>query len=110
MKDNNSKQYDVVAEIRELNLNYLMLAQQMYREDPEAAVYRLGISDDLAEIIASLTPGQILKMANTNLCLCRMRFDDRLILSLLAADSNQRTLPEAHAAVLLANEKLESIN
>ena len=105
-----AKQYDVVSEIRELNLTYLMLAQQMYRDDPEAAVYRLGISDDLADIIASLTAGQLLKMASTNLCLCRLRFDDRLILSLLASDSNQRTLPESHAAVLLAGESVEGIS
>lgn len=105
-----SKQYDVTAEIRELNLTYLMLAQQMYREDPEAAVYRLGLSAELADIIASLTPGQVLKMASTNLCLCRLRFDDRLILSLLASDSNQRSLPETHAAVLLAGETVEGIS
>lgn len=103
------RQYDVLAEIRELNLTYLMLAQQMYRDDPEAAVYRLGMSDDLAGIIASLSPAQLLKMASTNLCLCRLRFDDELILSLLSANDSQRSLPKAHAAVLLAGEKVEDI-
>ncbi len=104
-----TQSHDVIAEIRELNLTYLMLAQQMYRDDPAAAIYRLGISEDLAEILVNLSAAQILKMASTNLCLCRLRFDDRLILSLLASKSDQRTLPAAHAAVLLAKESVESI-
>jgi len=109
MMDTTHRPYDVLAEIRELNLAYLMLAQQMVRDDPDAAVYRLGISADLAEIIGSLTPGQVLKMASTNQCLCRLRFDDNLILSLLTADANQRTLPATHAAVLLAGEAVEDV-
>ncbi|MSQ70979.1 MAG: flagellar transcriptional regulator FlhD, partial [Betaproteobacteria bacterium] len=31
---------DMLGEIRDLNLTYLMLAQQMIRDDKSAAVYR----------------------------------------------------------------------
>ncbi len=43
-------------EIRELNLAYLMLAQQMIREDRDAAMFRLGVSEEVADMIESLSP------------------------------------------------------
>ncbi|WP_323621546.1 flagellar transcriptional regulator FlhD, partial [Escherichia coli] len=36
---------DIVSEISELNLTYLMLAQQMLAKDRDAALFRLGISE-----------------------------------------------------------------
>ena len=53
----------MVAEIKDINLSYMMLAQQMLRADKAAAIYRLGISQDVAGIVESLTAGQLLKMA-----------------------------------------------
>ena len=35
----------ILAEIREANLSYLMLAQSLIRADREQALFRLGISD-----------------------------------------------------------------
>ena len=49
---------DIYNEIKELNLSYLMLAQQLIRADRETAQYRLGIGTDIAEVIDRLTPGQ----------------------------------------------------
>ena len=46
---------DFQAEIRELNLAYLMLAQQMLRSDRATALFRLGIGDDLADVIESMS-------------------------------------------------------
>ena len=43
-------------EIRELNLAYLMLAQQMLRDDRAAAIYRLGIGEEVADGIADFDP------------------------------------------------------
>lgn len=100
---------DMTAEIRELNLTYLMLAQQMLREDKEAAVYRLSINEDLGDIIKNLTPGQILKMAASNMLLCRLRFNDRLILELLSSHEAQRGMPQSHAAILLSGRPAEVV-
>ena len=44
-------------EIKELNLAYLMLAQQLIRQDRAGAIYRLGISDDIADLIVDTRPG-----------------------------------------------------
>ncbi len=101
---------DMLGEIKELNLTYLMLAQQMIRDDKAAAVYRLGIGQQLAEILADLTPGQVLKMAGANVLLCRMRFDDRLILGLLTGHGRESTMPHSHAAILLAGQAAEALS
>ena len=37
---------DMIAEIRDANLGYLMLAQQMIRADKATAIFRLGISSN----------------------------------------------------------------
>jgi len=100
---------DMLGEIKEINLTYLMLAQQMIHDDRSAAVYRLGISQQLADILADLTPGQVLKMAGANVLLCRMRFDDRLILSLLTSHDKQGTMPQSHAAILLTGQPIEAL-
>ena len=41
----------ILSEIREANLSYLMLAQSLIRSDREQALYRLGISEELADSI-----------------------------------------------------------
>jgi len=45
---------DMMAEIRDANLGYLMLAQQMIRSDKAAAIFRLGISQEIANLIEGL--------------------------------------------------------
>ncbi len=100
---------NMLGEIKELNLTYLMLAQHMIREDKSAAVYRLGIGQQLADIIADLTPGQVLKMAGANVLLCRMRFDDQLILGLLTSHGKESSMPQSHAAILLSGQAVEAL-
>jgi flagellar transcriptional activator FlhD len=100
---------DTQNEIRDLNLTYLMLAQRMIWDDKEAAAYRLGISSQLAEIMADLTAGQVIKLAQANVLLCRMRFDDRLILGLLTSHSRDHAMGQSHAAILLAGQPVEAL-
>ena len=100
---------DMLGEIKELNLTYLMLAQHMIREDKSAAVYRLGINQQLADILADLTAAQVLKMAGTNVMLCRMRFDDQLILGLLTSHGKEGAMPQSHAAILLSGHAVEAL-
>ena len=99
----------MMAEIKEVNLTYMMLAQQMLREDKAAAIYRLGISQDVAGIVEGLTPGQLLKMAASNLLLCRFRFDDRLVAELLTSHSKDRAMSRSHAAILMAGRPAEAM-
>ena len=56
----------ILAEIREANLSYLMLAQSLIRADREQALFRLGVSEETANLIATLTPAQMMKIATGN--------------------------------------------
>jgi flagellar transcriptional activator FlhD len=99
----------MVAEIKDINLSYMMLAQQMLRADKAAAIYRLGISQDVAGIVENLTAGQLLKMAASSMLLCRFRFDDRLIVDLLTSHSKDRAMSQSHAAILMAGQPAEAM-
>ncbi|HXC37918.1 MAG TPA: flagellar transcriptional regulator FlhD [Burkholderiales bacterium] len=90
-------------EIRETNLSYLMLAQHMIRTDREQALYRLGLSEEVADAIERLTTGQIMRIAATNMLMCRFRFDDQLVWSLLGGKSGRSNeVSGVHAAILMA--------
>ncbi len=97
----------ITAEIRELNLCYLLLAKQLLQQDRAAAIYRLGISKEVADILENLSAGQVLKMAASNLLLCRFRLDDRLILEMVTHHSRTPEMAEPHSAILLARQPVE---
>lgn len=102
-----------LPEIREVNLSYLMLAQSMIRADKANAMFCLGVSEEVADIVADLGPGQLLKIASGNLLMCRFRFDDEMVWSLLAehgrrhggADGNAQRL---HASILMSGSLAEA--
>jgi flagellar transcriptional activator FlhD len=96
------KTEQMLNEIREANLSYLMLAQSMVKEDKETAIYRLGVSEDVANILEKLSPAQILRMANNNMLLFRFRFDDSMIVDMLSDFASGKLMSGTHAAVLMA--------
>ena len=79
----------MLAEIKEANLTYLMLSQSLIRQDKAQALFRLGISEESADLIAMLSPSQIMKLAASNMLLCRFRADDEMVWNLLT----QHNLP-----------------
>ena len=99
----------LLDEIKDINLAYLLLAKQMLREDRVAAMYRLGINQDIAEILDKLTSAQLVKMAASNMLLCRFRFDDRLIAQMLSSDTREQSVSKSHAAILMAGKPAEAI-
>lgn len=103
----NNETYD---DIREVNLAYLMLAQSMVRSDREAAIFRLGVSEEVADLLARLTPGQVLKMASTDMLLCSFRFNDVLLLDLLTDHERDRGAAHIHAAILAAGHPVSSLS
>lgn len=100
---------EIYSEVKEINLAYLMLAQQMLRHDRDAAIFRLGVGEEVADVIESLTPGQVLRMASSNTLLCRFRFDDRLIFDLLASHERDTGTARLHAAILAADASVEAL-
>jgi len=101
----------VLAEIREANLSYLMLAQSLVRTDKEQALFRLGVSEDTANLIASLTPAQMMKVAGGNTLLCRFRMDDDLVWNLLTSHGKgaaNESVSRLHASILMAGRHQEA--
>ncbi|WP_425570343.1 flagellar transcriptional regulator FlhD [Pigmentiphaga soli] len=96
------------AEIRDANLTYLMLAQQMLRVDRAEGMYRLGISAEVAEIVESLTTAQLLKIAASNMLLAQFRFEDTLVWSLLASPKRDDAPSRMHAAILMASRTAQA--
>lgn len=96
-------------EIGEVNLSYLLLAQRLLREDRATAMFRLGMSGELADLLGNLSLSQVVKLAGSSLLLCRFRFNDHAILSSLTHEGKDNSLQQAHAAILLAGQQLEGI-
>jgi flagellar transcriptional activator FlhD len=95
-------------EIREINLAYLMLAQRMLREDRESAMFRLGVGSDVAALILGLSSAQLVKLAASQMLLPRLRFDDQLMLGLLAGQGRDPASSGLHAAILATGRPVES--
>lgn len=100
---------DHLSEIRDVNLSYLMIAQQMIRQDRAEAIFRLGISGEIADLIASLSNAQVVKMASCNMMLSRFRFNDTAVLSTLLRDKSSGSVAPAHAAIVMASQAPETI-
>ncbi|MCO5978442.1 flagellar transcriptional regulator FlhD [Ideonella oryzae] len=101
----------ILAEIREANLSYMMLAQSLIRADREQALFRLGISEETANLINALTPAQMMKIATSNTLLCRFRMDDDLVWGLLTnhgKSSANDSVSRLHASILMAGRHQEA--
>ena len=102
----------LTAEIREANLTYLMLAQNLIRKDKVEAQFRLGLSEESADLLAVLSPIQISKIASSNMLLCRFRMDDDVVWGLLTNQSARKVDNEAttrlHASILMSGRFAEA--
>lgn len=92
---------EVLESIREFNLSYLMLAQQMLNEDYAEGLFKLGLSAQMADLVHMLSPAQTIRFAQNSALVCDFRFDDAAMLTALTADKGH-DLAATHAAILLA--------
>ncbi|MBN8505645.1 MAG: flagellar transcriptional regulator FlhD [Burkholderiales bacterium] len=102
----------ILAEIRETNLSYLMLAQSLIRADREQALYRLGVSEETATLLAQLSPAQVQKLAASSTLLCRFRMEDDLVWSLLTSRHKPAVNDQSaqlHAQILMAGRHAQSL-
>lgn len=99
-------QEKLLADIREANLTYLMLAQNLITQDKQEALFRLGMSEETADLISALSAAQMMKIASSNMLLCRFRVDDEMVWNLLTnhnlnkVDNGSTT--KLHASILMA--------
>jgi flagellar transcriptional activator FlhD len=101
------------TEIRDANLTYLMLAQNMIRKDKTEALFRLGISEESATLVAALSAAQILKISSGNMLLCNFRVTDDIVWNLLTNHTPSKVDNDAttklHASILMAGRFAEAI-
>lgn len=95
------------AEIQELNLTYLMLAQRLLRQDKDIAMFQLQLGHDMADLLLSLTTRQMTRLAKVNQFLFRLRFDEARQVLKLTKDEREQGLAQAHAALLLSSNSLQ---
>lgn len=93
---------DAAKEISDLNLTYMLLAQKLLRQDRLAAMLRLGISDELADLLAAMSLAQTIKLATSNFVLCAFRLDELPMVQTLMHDGKNASLQQAHISIVLA--------
>lgn len=103
----------LLNEIREANLTYLMLAQSLIRRDKAEALFRLGLTEESADLLNALSPAQLVKIASTNMLLCRFRADDDMVWGLLTSGHKPNkiendTTQRLHASILMSGRFAEA--
>jgi flagellar transcriptional activator FlhD len=93
---------DMTKEIADLNLTYMLLAQKLLREDRAAAMLRLGISGEMADVLAAMSLAETIRLAASNFVLCAFRLDELPILQNVMQGERQPSLQQAHLSILLA--------
>ncbi|WP_321935512.1 flagellar transcriptional regulator FlhD [Paraburkholderia sp. J8-2] len=72
-----------LSAIYEVNLRFLLLIQNLLREDIDAAVEQFGMTSEMAAVMGNLSEVQVDQLARSSFLLCRFRFNDVQILSAL---------------------------
>ena len=98
---------ETLESIREINLSYLMLAQRLLREDKPVGMFRLGLSSEVGDLLAALSPAQVVKLACSDQLLCYFRFNDHAMLSALTQTTKHAAVAPTHTAILLAGQPAE---
>lgn len=98
---------ETLDSIREINLSYIMLAQRMLREDKAIGMFRLGLSSQLADLLAGLSLAQCVKLAASDQLLCFFRFNDHTMLAALTQTAKNADVAATHTAILLASQPAE---
>jgi flagellar transcriptional activator FlhD len=88
-----------------------MLAQSLIRADRDQALFRLGVSEQSADMIAALSPAQMMKIASSSTLLCRFRMDDETVWGLLTSHGKSAAnegVSRLHASILMAGRHQEA--
>lgn len=97
---------ELLKHIYDINLSYLLLAQRFISQDKASAMFRLGVSEEMASTLGGLTLPQMIKLAETNQLICQFRFDDRQTITRLTQESRVDDLQQVHTGILLSTRLL----
>ncbi|MFP4061282.1 MAG: flagellar transcriptional regulator FlhD [Halochromatium sp.] len=94
---------NLINEIEDLNLTYLLLAQRMLRSDRSSAMFRLKIDHDMAELLLSLSARQLAKLARSSQLLCHFGYHDAAQLRAVTHHQRDQDLSGFHSSLLMAS-------
>jgi flagellar transcriptional activator FlhD len=92
-----------LEDIQDLNLSYLLLAQNLLRKDREVAIFRLKLSENMANLLTTLSSKQMTQLARVNQLICRPVFEETDHLSKVLGNSRELGMVEIHSALLMAS-------
>jgi len=90
-----------LGEIRDVNLNYLILAQRLLRDDFAMGLYRTGLSEDMGRLIVDLSLQQVVALASSVGLLCGFRLNDASLLAALSKEGMNGALQRARMTMAL---------
>lgn len=93
---------DLLEEIKDTNLAYLMLAQRLLKEDYATAQFRLKLSDAMAGVLMSLSSKQMSRLARTNQFLFRLSIENADQMSEVVREKRDPVMMQTHAALVMA--------
>jgi Flagellar transcriptional activator (FlhD) len=73
-----------IADVQEANLTYLTSAKKLAADDKTEAIKQFGLSEETVEILECLSLLQIVHLAEINVLLSNVTFDDHVIAQVLA--------------------------
>jgi flagellar transcriptional activator FlhD len=85
-----------------------VLAQRMLREDRAVGMFRLGLSaEEVADLLAGLSPRAVVKLATSDHLLCAFRFNDQDAARRSCSRRKHADIVSTHAAILMAGHPVE---
>lgn len=101
---------ELLKHIYDINLSYLLLAQRLINQEKASVMFRLGISDAMADALAELTLPQLVKLAETNQLICNFRFEDSETIEQLTKESRVDDLQQIHTGILLSSNLFRQLS
>lgn len=101
---------ELLQNIHNINLSYLLLAQQLIREDKFSSGFRLGLEESTIEILKDLSLPKLIKLSTCGQLICRLRLDNEAVINCLTRDSRIDALQRIHTGIVLSTDLLDSIS
>ena len=104
------KHADQSKNINDLNLSYLLLAQQLINQgEKDAASFRLGLPESLMDVLKELSISQLVKLASTNQLICQLRINSEAVIDFLTKESRIDSLQPVHTGIILTTDILNAL-
>ncbi|RUO23218.1 flagellar transcriptional regulator FlhD [Aliidiomarina iranensis] len=94
-----------IEEFQELNLAYLLLIQKMLSEDRDSAMFRLKLSNEMADLVASMSIREITWLATQGQFALRPCADNADQLAHILRSKRETGLTHTHLAMLMASTR-----